>query len=107
MIQAKFFHQKHGICAFSLSGHSEYAEQGADIVCAAVSSIAQYVTEALEYCKIPLSSLAEDGLITCSLGEVSEDELAHAQEFLVPMEAVLSDLEIQYGKYLKICKLEV
>ena len=39
MIQVTVFHSNQGICAFSLKGHSGYAEAGSDIICAGVSAL--------------------------------------------------------------------
>ena len=38
MIRADFYDQEGRITGFSVSGHSGYAEAGADVVCAAVSA---------------------------------------------------------------------
>ncbi len=38
MIRVEFFDQEGRISGFSVSGHSGYAEAGADVVCAAVSA---------------------------------------------------------------------
>ena len=40
MIQVIFTVKDNDICGFEISGHSDYAEEGSDIVCAAVSSAA-------------------------------------------------------------------
>lgn len=41
MIKARFCKSKNGYCGFSISGHAGYADEGNDIVCAAVSSAVQ------------------------------------------------------------------
>lgn len=43
MIRARFRSGKDGTLGFELSGHSGYAEEGSDIVCAAVSAMAGLV----------------------------------------------------------------
>ncbi len=40
MITASFISRNGHLCEFCISGHAGYAEQGSDIVCAAVSSMA-------------------------------------------------------------------
>ena len=41
MIKAKFFKDNQGnLSGFDISGHAGYAEEGSDIICAAVSAIA-------------------------------------------------------------------
>ena len=43
MIKVIFFKSGDNIRGFELSGHSGYAEEGSDIVCSAVSSVAYMV----------------------------------------------------------------
>ncbi|MBQ4224751.1 MAG: ribosomal-processing cysteine protease Prp [Oscillospiraceae bacterium] len=43
MITANFFREDDSLTGFHLHGHSGYAEEGSDIVCAAVSSASQFV----------------------------------------------------------------
>ncbi|MBE7042610.1 MAG: ribosomal-processing cysteine protease Prp [Ruminococcaceae bacterium] len=108
MIEAKLFHSKDGFCAFSLEGHSGYAEEGSDIVCAAVSAIAQYIIGAAEHMNLPCRYELEDGLITFSFSEeTSTEQKRRMQDFLVPFEAALKELCKAYGEYLKISCLEV
>ena len=40
MIRATFYKKGNKSCGFEISGHSGYAEQGSDIICASVSSAA-------------------------------------------------------------------
>lgn len=40
MISVTFYKGKDGFSGFKMSGHSDFAEEGSDIVCAAVSSAA-------------------------------------------------------------------
>ena len=40
MIKAEFRYSDNQICGFTITGHSDWDEQGKDIVCAAVSSAA-------------------------------------------------------------------
>lgn len=108
MIVANLFCNKQGICAFTLKGHSGYAEAGSDIVCAAVSSIAQYMIGVAEHIQLPCRYELKDGLISFSLtGEATEEQLLEAQNLLIPFETALKQLSETYGKYLKISRLEV
>ncbi len=108
MIIAKLFHSKEGICAFSLEGHSGYAEEGSDIVCAAVSAIAQYIIGAAEYMNLPCRYETKDGFITFSFSEeTSKEQKSRMQDFLIPFETALKELCESYGEYLKISCLEV
>ncbi len=108
MITATVFHSKQGICAFSLEGHSGYAEEGSDIVCAAVSAIAQYMIGAAEHMNLPCRYELKDGLITFSFTEnTSDSQKQRMQDFLIPFETALRELCETYGEYLKISSLEV
>lgn len=40
MIKATFYRRGKTPCGFEISGHSGYAEEGTDIICASVSSVA-------------------------------------------------------------------
>ena len=40
MIKATFYKRGKILCGFEISGHSGYDEEGADIICASVSSVA-------------------------------------------------------------------
>ena len=43
MIRASFGTDKNGLLGFEISGHSGYSEEGSDIICAAVSAMADLV----------------------------------------------------------------
>ena len=47
MIKAEFYDQDGRITGFSVSGHSGYAEAGADVVCAAVTAVVRYAEATL------------------------------------------------------------
>ena len=48
MTRVEFFDQDGRITGFTVSGHSGYAEAGADIVCAAVSTAVQFASITIE-----------------------------------------------------------
>ncbi len=104
MINALIFKSSGRICGFELSGHSGYSEQGSDIVCAAVSSVAQFtiagISETLHLsCDYELS----EGNISLKLGK----DISHeAENFLATFEMFLVQLESQYSNYLKITVME-
>ena len=47
MIIATFFKKNESYCGFRICGHSGYSEEGSDIVCAAVSSMAMLTVNVL------------------------------------------------------------
>ena len=69
MIQVSFLTLKSGeLVGFWIQGHSGYAEEGSDIVCAAVSSAAYMTANTiLEVLGISADVTAEDGDMSCLL----------------------------------------
>ena len=54
MIEVEFFREPDGtLTGYTFSGHSDYAEQGSDIVCAAVSSAAYMAANTISVSKFP------------------------------------------------------
>ena len=57
------------ITGFSLSGHADFAEQGSDIVCAAVSSAAYMAANTVtDVQNLPCSVTADDGYMESRTG---------------------------------------
>ncbi len=52
---------------FICKGHSGYAEQGEDIVCAAISSLTQFCISCAEELSIPVQYDKGDALLKCSV----------------------------------------
>lgn len=105
MIEAEFRRKGRRITGFSVSGHAGYADNGKDIVCAAVSSAVQMaangVTEILHF---PAEVSAKGDTVSLFLeGEGSESVLAILDAFRLQMEI----LEEQYPKFIRIRYLEV
>ncbi len=92
---------------FRTEGHAGYAEDGFDIVCAAVSVLAINTTNAIEkYTKDSFSRLSneEDGIIDFQLKKPPSKE---ANLLLKSMHLGLRDMEKEYKKYIKISYEEV
>ena len=91
---------------FRIEGHSDYSEEGTDIVCAAVSSAAYMavntVTEILSVS--PLSLRAEEGDMFFRIEE--RDEPA-CRQILAGLKLHLVSLEEQYPEYLQVDYLEL
>lgn len=108
MIDARLHKNKGRVTAFELSGHSGYAEVGADIVCAAASTAAQFAILGIEETeKISCEYAVFDGGIEFSLSDnvtAREDEIA--QSYLKTLEVFLVQLSQQYENYLKITVME-
>ncbi len=82
-----------------ISGHAEYAEEGFDIVCASVSSIAITTVNALisinEDC---LVYSEKDGLL--EIGIMLHDEVI--DKLIDNMITLLTNLSLDYKEYLKV-----
>ena len=108
MTRAEFFDQDGRISGFTVSGHSGYAEAGADIVCAAVSTAVQFATCVIEdvlgnRCKTKVNE--EEARITLTLPAVCEDEDA-VQAVLTGMMLTLCELRDQYPEYIEVMEVQ-
>ena len=92
------------ITGFSVSGHSGYAEAGADIVCAAVST-AVTMAEAIinEVCgaKAKVRVKEEDARITLTL-PASCDEEESVQAVLTGLMLTLAGMRDDYPDYIEV-----
>ena len=93
MIEVRL-HKKEGkISAFEFSGHSGFAEAGSDIVCAAVSTAAQFAILGIDETeKIDCEYAVFDGGIEFSLNQPSDI----AQSYLETLEMFLYQLSHYY-----------
>lgn len=100
MITAEFEEAGGRIAAFSVRGHSGYATQGADIVCASVSSAVWMTINGLESV-MGLSPVytQTDALVTCRL---ASPEIVDAQVLLQSLKQFLCNLSTDYGDYLTV-----
>lgn len=105
MTTVTFFKQGDLILGFTVYGHSDYAEEGEDIVCSAISSAtimtANTITDVL---KIKANVTVGDGSLELELPQ-NEAEKADAvmQGLLLHMNA----LKEQYSKHIKLKFSEV
>ena len=105
MIQAIFTVESKLITGFSISGHSDYSEQGSDIVCAAVSSAA-YMTAntATDILKLDCDITVNDGFMELSL---SGAEAQPAQVILNGLLLHLNALKEEYPDFIDLKISEV
>ena len=77
MIKARFQKSRGRLCGFSVSGHSGYADAGADIVCASVSSAVMLTANALtEVFKVNDTEVdAEDNTVSVMIGESRDGQM--------------------------------
>ncbi len=101
MINADFSVSKDGVLTgFTVSGHSGFAEEGLDIVCAAVSSMAFLTANTvIEVIKASPEIKVEDGFISLKLKD-GEDERCQ-----IPLKGFylqMKELVKQYPDYIRI-----
>ncbi len=103
MISARFRQDQDGqYTACEVSGHSGYAEEGSDIICAAVSALTVNCVNSLEsVCGIrPAARGGKDGLVSFSLpGGLTPEQRHDAQILMRALKQGLSDIAGEYPKY--------
>ena len=95
------------ITGFSVSGHSGYAEAGADIVCAAVSAIVRMAEATInDVCgaKAKVRVKEEDARITLTLPTSCDEEDA-VQAVLSGMMVTLISLREDYPDYIEVLEV--
>lgn len=100
MIRVTLFKSVRGdITGFSCKGHAGYAEEGSDIVCAAVSVLSITCANALQSVAGAEPEITEkDGFLTASL---REDQMNHdSQVILRTFEQGIRDMAASYPKYI-------
>ena len=108
MTRVEFFDRDGLISGFTASGHSGYAEAGADIICAAVSTAVQFASLTIEEvlgnrCKTKVNE--EEARITLTLPAACEDEDA-VQAVLTGMMLTLCELRDQYPDYIEVMEVQ-
>jgi Predicted ribosomal protein len=110
MITAIIYRREEKIYGFQISGHAGYAQEGEDIVCAAVSVLALNTTNAIEaFTQEPLQAEADmedNGFLKVMIpleGAADHD----AQLLLRTLELGLSGIENEYKQYLTLIHKEV
>ena len=107
MIRCEFFMEEDRITGFSVSGHSGYAESGADIVCAAVSAVVTMAEATInDVCgaKAKVRVKDEQARITLTL-PVSCDEEETVQAVLAGMMITLCGMRDDYPDYIEVLEV--
>lgn len=94
---------------FEATGHAGFAEQGSDIVCSAVSALAQTTLLGLtERLQLPVSYEVEEGKLYCVLGQpLTNTQYEQAALLLDTLLLGLTSMHSGYGGYLNITQREV
>ena len=107
MTRCEFFTEDDRITGFSISGHSGYAENGADIVCAAISAVVTMAEATInEVCgaKAKVRVKEEDARITLTL-PASCDEEETVQAVLAGMMLTLCSMRDDYPDYIEVLEV--
>ena len=104
MIQAVFLRREGKYAGVRITGHSGYAEEGSDIVCAAASSLAVTCVNSLESLldvRVQVRG-GVSGLLSFDLPEVPAEKEAGVQLLLGAMKQGFSDLQDAWPAYVKL-----
>ena len=107
MTRCEFFTEDDRITGFSVSGHSGYAEAGADIVCAAISAVVTMAEATInDVCgaKAKVRVKEQDARITLTL-PASCDEEESVQAVLAGMMLTLCSLRDDYPDYIEVLEV--
>lgn len=106
MITVKFERQNGRVTSFEVSGHSGYAEEGADIVCASVSSVVWTTVNGItEILGIPAKVIQKEAFVSCTLPHLNNEVAEKADVLLQSMVMFIDNLASQYSDF--ISKSEV
>ena len=107
MTRCEFFMEDERITGFSVSGHSGYAEEGSDIVCAAISAVVTMAETTInDVCgaKAKVRVKDEQARITLTL-PASCDEEESVQAVLSGMMLTLISLREDYPDYIEVLEV--
>ena len=107
MTKCEFFRENERITGFSVSGHSGYAEAGADIVCAAFSAVVTMAEATInDVCgaKAKVRVKDADARVTLTL-PASCDEEESVQAVLAGMMLTLMSLRDDYPDYIEVLEV--
>ena len=107
MTRCEFFTENDRITGFSVSGHSGYAEAGADIVCAAISAVVSMAEATInDICgaKAKVRVKDEQARVTLML-PASCDEEDTVQAVLAGMMLTLISMRDDYPDYIEVLEV--
>ena len=107
MTKCEFFSEGERITGFSVSGHSGYAEEGSDIVCAAVSAVVTMAEATInDVCGAKAKVRVKDADARVSLTlPASCDEEESVQAVLAGMMLYLASLRDEYPDYIEVLEV--
>ncbi|MHB8928128.1 MAG: ribosomal-processing cysteine protease Prp [Bacillota bacterium] len=106
MITVQVTRREGHIGAFDIEGHSDYAEKGRDIVCAAVSALSQGAVMGLERVVglSPVTTIRDGWLSLQRLSNrsLTVDQRQQAQAILETMVVALKDIAREYPRNMTV-----
>ncbi len=109
MTEITLFRSHSRLVGFQAEGHTGYAEEGSDIVCAAVSALTQGAVIGLkEVIGLSVAIDIDEGYLYCMLPkEISGRQQHDAELILNTMAASLNSIAQTNGDYIKMTDREV
>ena len=107
MTKCEFFTEDDRITGFSVSGHSGYAENGQDIVCAAISAVVTMAEATInDVCgaKAKVRVKEEDARITLTLPAACDEEES-VQAVLAGMLLTLCNMRDEYPDFIEVLEV--
>ena len=99
MTKATFYFDENVPYGFLISGHSNFAESGEDIVCASVSSVAYMVANTItEILKVNAEIKVNDGMMRLI---VKKEQRHITKDILLGLKLHLESLEEQYPEFIE------
>ncbi len=107
MTKVEIFRKNGNIIGYKASGHSEYSEQGSDIICSAISTSLQMTLIGIqEVLKLKVDFKINDGFLDVDLKNISQDKLTQTNILTEAMAIFLKELTKQYPKYIRLVEKE-
>ena len=103
MTTLKLLQKQQQFVGFCCEGHSGYAKQGEDIVCAAISSMTQFCICCAKQFKLPISYRVDEAYLECSI--VSPDSIFSG--LLTALAESVSQLQEDYPEHICLEIMEV
>lgn len=108
MTKIEFFRKNGDIIRYKASGHSGYAEEGSDIICASISTVLQLplmsLTEVLK--TKPKFKINKDGFLEVDLREINKADYDKIYTLLETVVLFIKELSKQYPKNIKLVEKE-
>ncbi len=106
MTRIDFFSEGGRVTGFRCQGHSGYAEEGADIVCAAITALTRMAECTIcDVCGVKAKTRVGEDAVSLRLPAMSEDEET-VQTVLAGLMLTLSELRDEYPDYLEVMEVQ-